>query len=319
MMKWIAPLAAALMTIASAQAQEYPNRPLHLIVPFPPGGNGDSVARLLAQEMTKSLGQPVLVENKGGAGGSIGGDVVAKAAPDGYTLLLVTGGHAVLGAVYRSLPYRTVEDFAWISTATLFPFVITTKQGGKYGSLADVLKAAKADPAGVIYGAPGVGATQHLTTELLASMAGVKFLSVPYRGEGPAVTALLSGEIALLVSAATAVKEHVEAGTLKAIAVTSNTRWSGMPNVPTVEQAGVPGFDVSSWAGLATTGGTPQPIVQRLNAEMQRALAVPEVRTRLEGFGGNVRGGTPAEMRDRVAGELARWTKVVREAKIEQQ
>jgi tripartite-type tricarboxylate transporter receptor subunit TctC len=319
MTKWIAPLVGVLMAMSAAQAQEYPSRPLRLIVPFPPGGNGDSVARLLGQEMTKSLGQPVVVENKAGAGGSIGGDVVAKAAPDGYTLLLVTGGHAVLGAVYKTLPYKTVDDFAWISTATLFPFVITTRANSKYGSLSDVLKAAKADPASVVYGAPGVGATQHLTTELLASMAGVKFLSVPYRGEGPAVTALLSGEIALLVSAATAIKEHVDAGTLKALAVTSNTRWSGMPNVPTVEQAGVPDFDVSSWAGLATTGGTPQPIVQRLNADMHRALTVPEVRARLESFGGNVRGGTSAEMRDRVARELARWTKVVRDAKIEQQ
>jgi tripartite-type tricarboxylate transporter receptor subunit TctC len=318
MIKWIAPLLAALMAVASAQAQEYPTRPLHLIVPFPPGGNGDSVARLLGQEMTKSLGQPILVENKGGAGGSVGADVVAKAAPDGYTLLLVTGGHAVLGAVYKTLPYKTVDDFAWISTATLFPFVITTRKD-KYASLADVLKAAKADPAAVVYGAPGVGATQHLTTELLASMAGVKFLGVPYRGEGPAVTALLSGEIAVLVTAATAVKEHVDAGTLRALAVTSNVRWSGMPTVPTVEQAGVPGFDVSSWAGLAATGGTPQPIIQRLNADMLKALAVPEVRARLEGFGGNVRGGTPAEMRDRVARELARWTKVVSDAKIERQ
>jgi tripartite-type tricarboxylate transporter receptor subunit TctC len=310
----------ALVAIAAgASAQDYPNRPIRIIVPFPPGGNSDSVARLLGQEMTKGLGQPVVVDNKPGAGGSIGADLVAKGSADGYTLLLVTGGHAVLGAVYKTLPYQTVDDFAWISTATLFPFVVTTRADAKFKNLTELIAAAKANPANVVYGAPGVGATQHLTTELLASMAGVKFLSVPYRGEGPAVTAILSNEIQMLISAATAVKQHVDAGTLRPIAVTSASRWNGMPDVPTVAEAGVPGFDVSSWAGLATTRGTPSAIVQRLNAEVQKALAVREVRSRLEGFGGTVTGSTPAELHDRVATELARWTTVVRDANIEQQ
>src|SRR5262249_33107295 len=157
-------------------------------------------------------------------------------------------------AVFRNLPYRTVDDFAWISTATLFPFVVTIRLDAKFKNLKEIVAAAKADPASVVAAAPGVGATQDLTTELMASMAGVKILSTAYRGEGPAVTAILSNEVQLVVTAATAVQQHVAAGTLKAIAVTSATRWAGMPDVPTVAEAGVPGVDVSSWAGLATTG-----------------------------------------------------------------
>ena len=302
-----------------ARADEYPSRPIKIIQGFAPGGNADNVARVLAQELSKGLGQPVVVEAKPGAGGTVGADVVAKSAPDGYTLLLVTGGHAVAGATYKSLGYRTVEDFAWISTATLFPFVVVTRTDGAYTSLTSLLAAAKAKPGSITYGAPGVGATQHLTTELLASSAGVKFLEIPYRGEGAAVTAMLSKEIDFFVTAASSVRAHIDAGTFKAVAVTSATRWSGMPDVPTIEEQGVKGFDVSSWAGVATAAGTPAPIVNRLNQEMRRALQVGEVRTRLESFGGNVQASSPDELRTRVATELARWTRVVREAKIEQQ
>ncbi len=318
MKRVFASLIGAMALIASAQAQNYPTHPIRMLQGFVPGGNADAVARVLAQEMSKGLGQPVLVEAKPGAGGTLAAEIVAKAPADGYTLLLVTGGHAVAGAMYKALPYRTVEDFSWISTATLFPFVVSVRSG-TYASLADVLKAAKANPGKVPYGAPGVGATQHLTTELLASEAGVKFLGIPYRGEGAAVTALLGGEVDLMISAATAVRSHVDAGTLKAIAVTSATRWQGMPNVPTIAEQGVAGFDVSSWAGVTTAPGTPKPIIDRLHAELQRTLQVPEVRARLESFGGVVTGSTPEEMRSRVATELARWTKVVHDAKIAQQ
>ncbi len=314
--------AAAILAVSAlfpAQAEDYPSRPIKIIQGFAPGGNADNVARVLAQELSKGLGQPVVVEAKPGAGGTVGADVVAKSAPDGYTLLLVTGGHAVAGATYKSLGYRTVDDFAWISTATLFPFIVVTRADGAYPSLAALLAAAKVKPDGVTYGAPGVGATQHLTTELLASTAGVKFLEIPYRGEGAAVTAMLSKEIDFFVTAASSVRAHIDAGTFTAIAVTSAARWSGMPQVPTIEEQGVKGFDVSSWAGLATAAGTPRPIVERLNQEMRRALQVVEVRTRLESFGGNVQASSPEELRTRVATELARWTKVVREAKIEQQ
>lgn len=312
-------LIAALTMSAVAQAQDYPSRPIRIIQGFPPGGNADSVARVLAQELQKGLGQPVVVEARPGAGGTVGADVVAKSTADGYTLALLTGGHAVAGALYKSLPYKTVDDFEWISTATEFPFLISTRSEAKITSLADLVRAAKANPGKISYGSAGVGATQHLTTELLAAEAGVKFLHAAYRGEAASLTATLSGEVEFNVTTATVAKSHVEAGKLRALAVTSNTRWRGLPQVPTAEEAGIKGFNVSSWAGIAAPRGTPKSTIDRLNAEMQRALKVEEVRTRLEAFGGEVRGSTPVEMRARVAREVERWSKVIRDSNIERQ
>lgn len=312
-------LIVALTMSAVAQAQDYPSRPIRIIQGFPPGGNADSVARVLAQELQKGLGQPVVVEAKPGAGGTVGADVVAKAPADGYTLALLTGGHAVAGALYKSLPYKTVDDFEWISTATEFPFVVSARSEAKASSLAELMRLAKENPGKVTYGSAGVGATQHLTAELLGAVAGVKFLHVPYRGEAASLTATLGGEVDFNVTTATVARSQVEGGKLRALAVTSKSRWRGLPQVPTAEEAGLKGFDVSSWAGIAAPRGTPKPIIDRLSAEMQRTLKVAEVRARLEAFGGEVRGSTPAEMRVRVAGEVERWAKVIRDSRIEKQ
>lgn len=321
-MRTLASLVFALALAAAATgatAQDYPTRPLKIIQGFAPGGNADTIARVLAQEMSKGLGQPIVVEARPGAGGNLAADAVAKAAADGYTLLLVTGGHAVSGALYKSLSYQTLQSFEMISTATFFPFMVIVRSDAKVQTLPALLQAARAAPASITFGTAGVGATQHLTGELLASIAGVKFLHVPYRGDAAALTALLGGETTFVIAPATAALPHIKAGKLKAVAVTGSTRWQGMPDVPTVEEGGVAGFDVRSWIGLATTAGTPSPIVERLTAEMQRALGVPEVRAKLEGFGGEVRGSTSAEMRSRVATEVQRWARVIREAKIQQQ
>lgn len=312
-------LVAAMAITAAAHAQDYPNRPIRILQGFPPGGNADSVARVLAQELQKGLGQPVLVEAKPGAGGTVGADIVAKSAPDGYTLALLVGGHAVAGALYKSLPYKTVDDFEWISTATEFPFLVSARSDTKSATLAELIGAAKANPGKISYGSSGPGSTQHLIAELLGTEAGVKLLHVPYRGEAASLTGTLGGEVDFTVTTATVAKGQVEAGKLKALAVTSKTRWRGLPDVPTADEAGVKGFDVSSWAGIAAPRGTPKPIIDRLYAEMQRALKVDEVRARLEGFGGEVRGSTPDEMRTRVAREVERWAKVIRDSKIEQQ
>jgi tripartite-type tricarboxylate transporter receptor subunit TctC len=318
-MKKLAAFVAGFLFASIAVAQDYPNRPVKLIQGFPPGGNADVVARILGQEMSKGLGQPIVVEARPGAAGNIAAEAVARAAPDGYTLLLVTGGHAVAGASYKSLPYHSVNGFAMISTATFFPFVIATRADGKHQSLPALPQAAKAAPESVTLGAAGPGVTQHLTGELLASMAGVKFLYVPYKGDAGAVTALLGSQTSFIITPATAVLPHVKAGTFKVLAATGPVRWSGLPDVPTVDESGVRGFDVRSWIGLATTAGTPRPIVERLNQEMQRTLQAPDVRERLEQIGGEVRGSTPEEMRDRVATEVERWSQVIRAAKIEQQ
>jgi tripartite-type tricarboxylate transporter receptor subunit TctC len=310
---------AGLALISLAQAQDYPSRPIKIIQGFAPGGNADSIARVLGQEMSKSMGQPIIVEAKPGAGGNIAAEAVARAQPDGYTLLLATGGHTVSGALYNTLAYKSVESFEWISTATVFPFVISVRSDSPQQSIADLMALAGAKADGVSYGSAGVGSTQHLTGALLASVTGRQLLHVPYKGDAAALTALLGGDVNFVVAPGTATLPQVKGGRLKAIAVSGSTRWQGLPDVPTVQEAGVAGFDVSSWAGLATTAGTPRAIVERLNAEMQKALQSPEVRARLEGFGGEVRGSTPEEMRNRVASEVQRWSRVINEARIPKQ
>jgi tripartite-type tricarboxylate transporter receptor subunit TctC len=303
---------------AKAQTiDEYPGRPIRIVQGFPPGGNADTVARLIGHELFRQFGKPVVVEAKPGAGGTIASDFVARAPADGYTLMLVTGGHAVAGAMYKSLPYRSVESFEMISTISMFPFILSTHSGGQYQSLKDLIAAARQKRDGVSYGAAGPGATQHLVGELLASVINAKLLYVPYKGDATAVTALLGKEIDFIVSPGTAVLAHVKAGTFKAVAVTGASRWPGMPDVPTVAESGVPGYQVNSWLGIATAAGVPPPVVAKLNAAVHEALRVPEVRAKLEQIGGQVRGSTPGEMREMVASEIAQWSRVIDRAGIE--
>lgn len=312
-------MAAVSLSPSGAWAQDYPSRPIRIIQGFAPGGNADSIARLLGQEMSRGLGQPVIVETKAGAGGNIAAEAVAWAQADGYTLLLAVGGHTVSGALYQTLGYKSVEGFEWISTATVFPFVLSVRSDSPQQTVADLLTLARGKPDGVSYGSAGVGSTQHLTGALLASMSATQLLHVPYKGDAAALAALLAGDVNFVVAPGTATLPHVRGGRLKAIAVSGATRWPGLPEVPTVQETGVQGFDVSSWAGLATTAGTPRAIVDRLHVEMNKALQVPEIRARLESFGGEVRGSTPEEMRARVASEVQRWAKVIAEARIPRQ
>ena len=308
-----------LSVLAGAACAQYPARPLRLVVPYPAGGNGDVVARIVSVEMARGLGQHIVVEIRPGAGGTIGADAVAKATPDGYTLLLMTGGHAVAEASYASLPYRTPDSFAMISTVTLFPFVLVVRTDSGYPALPALLKAAKAAPGMVRFGAAGPGATQHLTGELLSSMAGAKFLYVPYKGDAPAVTALLSSEVNLVIAPTAPVLPHVQSGRFRMLATTGAARWKGMPDVPTVAESGVPGFEVTSWVGLATAAGAPRAAVKRLHAEIQRSIGLPEISRRLEEIGGEARGSSPEDLRTRVATEVQRWSRVIREAGIKPQ
>jgi len=307
------------MLVAGATAQDYPSRVIRIVQGFASGGNADTVARLLAHEMSKGLGQPIIVETRPGAGSTIAADAVAKAPPDGYTLLLVTGGHAVAGALYRSLPYSTVDGFEMISTVTFFPFLVIVRSDSKAQTMQALLESARNKPEALTYGSAGVGATQHLTGELLGRMAGVKFLHVPYKGDSAALTGLLGGEIQFVIAPPTAALGQIRAGRLKPVATTGNSRWQGLPEVPTVDEAGVKGFDVRSWMGLAATAGTPRAVVDRLNKEVLRTLQAPDVRAKLEEIGGEVRGSTPAEMRERVAVELKNWSRVIKDANIAQQ
>jgi len=320
------PLAAVLVVCASlvlcaftpAHAQTYPDKPLRLLHGFAAGGNADAVARIVAVEMAKGLGQPLVVEPKPGAGGTLAANTVAKSTADGYTLLLATGGHAISGVLYDKLPYDTVKAFQPISSLTSFPFLVVVNASSNYNSLQDVLRAARMRSGTVNFGSAGVGTGQHMTGELLARRAGVLFTHVPYRGESAAMTALLGGEIDFVVVAPTTAVGHVKTGKLRAVANSGRTRWSGLPDVPTVAEQGVAEFEVRSWTALLAPAGTPRPVVERLNAQVRAALRENSVRTRLEeATGGDVRASTPQEMQATIAADLKRWGQLVKEAKIQ--
>ncbi|MFM9882236.1 MAG: Bug family tripartite tricarboxylate transporter substrate binding protein [Burkholderiales bacterium] len=309
-------LILAIGLAGTVAAQSFPNRPMRIIQGSAAGGNSDTAARLLGQGMQKSLGQPIIVETRLGGSGRIAADAVAKAAPDGHTLLLITGGHVTTGAASKSLPYDTVESFAWISTASEFPFMLVVRADSPFQTLAAVIAEARAKPQTVTFGSSGTGATLHLVGELVGRMANVELVHVPYKGESQAMIAILAGDIRFAVATPTTAVGQVNGGKVKALAVSSAARWPGMPDVPTIAEAGVPGYDVRSWLGLATTGGTPRPIVDRLHEAMMIALNDPEVKSRLEAMGGTVKSSSPGETRQRVVSELARWNKVITEANI---
>jgi tripartite-type tricarboxylate transporter receptor subunit TctC len=310
-------LITALAFASAAAAQDYPNRLIKLMHGFPPGGNVDVVARLLAQEMAKGLGQTIVVEGKPGQAGSLAAEAIAGAEPDGYTLLLVVGAHPATAAVYRKLKYRPVDDFAWISTAAFYPFVVCVRKDSAWKDFSDLVQAARAKPGGVTSGTAGLGSIAHMTTELIGAMAGVKLMAVPYRGEAPAMTGLLSGDINFVVATSTLAAPHVRSGEVRGLGLTGKTRWKDFPDIPTLAESGLPDLEVISWSGLAAPANTPKPIVDRIHAELQRTIAVPDVRARLENFGAEVRGTTPAQMRALVERQLALWTKVAQAANIQ--
>ncbi len=303
-----------------ATAQDYPNRPIKIVVGFAPGGGVDTVARLVGQEMSKGLGQPVVVENRPGAAGTIGAAAAARSDPDGYTLVMLPGGHPLYGATHKSLPFDTVKSFEWISTIVTLQFIALARPEGPYKSVPDLIAAAKAAPETITYASAGAGSTHHLTIELLANRAGVKFLHVPYQGDAPALGALLADQVKFTIATPTQAIGNIQGGKVRALAVTGNTRMPKLPDVPTMEQAtGFKDFDVRTWFGLAAPAGVPAAIVNRLNAELRKALAAPEIKARLEQIGGEVAPSTPAEFRARIVRELATWTKVVDDIKLPRQ
>ena len=312
-------LMLTLLVSGVAFAQNYPDKNIKIMQGFAPGGNADAIARAVGSEISKSVGQAVVVEAQAGAGGTIAATTVAKAKPDGYTLLLATGGHAVAGAIYNNLNYKTVQDFEMVSTITYFPFLIVINAENKIANFPALMTQAKANPGKIAYGTAGIGSTHHLAGELLASMAKVDLLHVPYRGDAGSITALLAGDVPFIIAPPTAVLTNIKAGKLKAIAATGPQRWVGLPDVPTVAEQGVPGYDVRSWAGLMAPAGTPKPVIDKLNSETLKAIQLTHVKARLEEMGGDVRGSTPDEMKNMVAFETQKWIQVVNNAKIPKQ
>jgi tripartite-type tricarboxylate transporter receptor subunit TctC len=310
-------LAAALGAAAlPVRAQAYPGKPIRAVQGFAVGGNADTIARLVGAEMSKSLGQPLVVEAVTGAGGTLGSAAVARASADGYTLLLATGGHAVTGAVYKKLPYDPIKSFEMVSTVTYFPFLVVVPAESKFRSFADLLKAGRESAGAIAYGSAGVGTTHHLAGELLAKMAHIKLLHVPYRGDAASTTALLGGEVFFTIAPATAVEANIRAGRLRALAVTGPSRWLGMPEVPTVVEQGVAGYDVRSWAGWMAPAGTPAALIKRLNEATRQALLSADVRERLRQMGGEAQASSPKEMAAMVEAEVKKWAKVVADGNI---
>jgi tripartite-type tricarboxylate transporter receptor subunit TctC len=294
----------------------WPDRSIRALQGFAAGGNADTIARLVGGEIGKRLGQPIVVEAVTGAGGTLASAAVARAQPDGYTMLLATGGHVVAGALYDKLAYHTINAFQGVSTITYFPFLWVVPNESKFRTVADALAQARATPGSLNYGTAGIGSTHHLGGELLAKLANVQMTHVPYRGDSASLTALLGGEVPLVIAPPTAVLGQIKAGKLRVVGVTGPQRWSGMPDVPTVAEQGVTGYDVRSWAGWLVPAGTPAAVIDRLNAETRRAVQEPAVKARLEEMGGEARASSPQEMQAMMTAELQKWSQVVADARI---
>jgi tripartite-type tricarboxylate transporter receptor subunit TctC len=266
--------------------------------------------------MAKGLGQSIIVEPKVGTAGALAAEAVARSEPDGYTLLVLPSAHPAHGALAKTVNYKVVDDFDWISVATFYPFLICVRKDSPFKTLKDLIEEARKNPGALKYGSAGVGSILHTTVELMASETKTKYLHIPYRGEIPAITGILQGDVDFIAVTTGPISERVRAGEFRALGVTSKARWRDFPDVPTVAEQGIEGFEVISWTGLAGPARMPAAVVERLNAELRRAIATQDVKSKLEAMGGDARGTTPAEMRALVASQFALWTKLAKEANI---
>ncbi len=309
-------VAAALAGPLHAQSS-YPDKPISLLVPFAPGGIADLTARAVAEHMTKVLGQAVVVENKPSAGSIVASQAVATARPDGYTLLLMSNGNAVSVGLFKKLPYDTVKGFAPITTLGYFDIGVFVAANSRFGTLRDVLAYAKANPGKLNVGTIAPGSTQHLSAKLFETVAGVDMLVVPYKGSPGVLTALRAGEIDIAFEIVGPMVPQVSAGVVKALAVSSDKRNPALPEVPTVQQAGVAGYNVASWNALAAPAGTPPEVLDKLGRAAREAVASAAVQDKLSKLGMRLQGSTPAELQSLLTSEIKRWGDVIRAAKIE--
>jgi tripartite-type tricarboxylate transporter receptor subunit TctC len=298
-------------------AQDYPARPVKILVPTAAGGMADSLARMLASHLTNVMGQQFYVENRGGAGNVIGIDSVARSPADGYTLLLGAGTIAINHVVYRKLPYDVVRDFTPITQMVSVPNVLVVHPSQRITTLQEFIAAAKQKPGQLNYGSAGVGSNLHLSMELLKTMAGIDVAHVPYKGVGPAMSDLLGGHLVSMMSNLVSAKPHVDGGKLNALGVTSLKRAPALPNVPSMSEAGVTGYEVLNWFGLFAPAGTPGPIVTRLHGEAAALLAMPDMKQRLANEGAEPIASTPADFAAFVKAEITKWSEVGRAAKIQ--
>jgi len=307
-------IAGSLATLATVPAHanpDWPDRPITVVHGFPPGGPTDLVARIVADSLTRRLGQRVLVEGKPGASGTMAAAQVARAAPDGYTLFALPSGHAFAAATYKSLPYRTIDDFSMISMFTEYPYLMATYAEHSMRTVADFIRLARSRSTPLLYGTPGNGSGPQLAIELLAKEANIKLQHVPYRGSAPAAIDLIAKRLDFMMDPPAALIEFVRDGRLRALAVTGERRFFALPDVPTIAEAGVSGYLVTAWQGLVAPAGLPEPIVTRLNTEVVAILKEPAVVERLRALGNDPKPMSPEQFKARMAADVAKWTAVV--------
>jgi tripartite-type tricarboxylate transporter receptor subunit TctC len=309
-------LAIALLAVLPVQAQEWPTKPVRMIVPFPPGGGTDTVARPLAAKLAQILGQQVVIDNRGGAGGTIGAGMAAKAPADGYTVLLYSVHGAVAAAAYKTLPYDLQKDLVPVTTAAIFPDVLVAANRVPAKTLPELIAWAKANPGKLNCGSAGNGTSRHLSCELFNAAAGIGATHVPYKGTGPATQALVAGEIDWVFEALGSAAGQIRAGTVRPIVVTSAKRSPAFPDIPTAMESGLGGFEVTSWYGLWVPVGTPAAVVQKLNDAVVKAFADPELKDTWAKLGADPGGSSPEAFRALIEKDVAKWSKVVRDAKV---
>jgi tripartite-type tricarboxylate transporter receptor subunit TctC len=302
--------------VTGAFAQAYPNKPIRLIVGFPPGGSTDITARLVGQKLSISLGQPVVIDNKPGAGSNIGAETAAKAAPDGYTLLMCTIANSINYSLYKDLLYDLIKDFAPVTQTTSMLSFLVIHPSLPVRSVKELIALAKSKPGELNYASSGVGNSPHLAGEMFKMMAGVDMVHIPYKGTGPELNDLLAGHVKIAFETTPAVLPHVKEGKLLALAVNSAKRTPLLPNVPTMSEAGVPGFEMTSWNGLAFPAGTPKEIVTRVYQETVRAVQMPDVREKLSSLGADPVGSTPEQFAAHIQAETKKWAKVIKDANV---
>ncbi len=301
--------------MAPAAAQQYPTRPVRLVLGFAPGGASDTMARVVAIRLSENLGQPVVIDNRAGAGGNIAAEIVAHSAPDGYTMLLGNNGIlAVNVSLYPKLGFDPVKDFAPVVLIASQPNILVVHPAVTAGSVKDLVALAKSKPGQLNYASPGNGTTGHLAAELFKRMVGVEYTIIPFKGGGPAALAMLSGECQFTFATALSVQPHIKAGKLRALAVTTAKRSASFPGLPTVAEAGVPGFDAITWHGIVVPAGTPKPVIARLNSEFNKLLQTADMRERLMVLGSDIIGGEPKQLTDYMRVEIPRWAKVIKES-----
>ncbi|SFR79900.1 Tripartite-type tricarboxylate transporter, receptor component TctC [Mitsuaria sp. PDC51] len=311
-------VAAPALLAPAAFAQPWPTKPVTLVVPFPAGGTTDVLARALAEKLQQSLGQPVIVESRPGAGATLGADYVAKAKPDGYTLLIGAVHHTIASSVYKKLPYDFQKDFVPITGLALVPNVLVVNAGATPAkSVAELVAALKAHPGQWSYGSNGNGTAQHLIGTQFQNATGTTLLHVPYKGSGPLATDLLGAQIQMSFDTITPVLPHIKAGKLRALAVTTARRSSALPDVPTLEEAGLKGFDIGTWFGVLAPAATPRDIVARLNAEMVKVIQAPEFRKRMDEIGAEPTGGSSEQLAAQIRSETSRFAKLVKDANVQ--